>query len=782
MRFPTSPCLLRRHTVLFKTLNPRRIAVPSRPASVLSAIHNGLRQSEKSRPQGFDRSSLSTTKPRHLRESPSRSRGEDWIPPDFKIKKGKKDVTDKGPQAPSRRARFNDPASSFGKKSMVYQMKHGDLRSKLAELETGGRSPGGPHGSRGHGSPPSRRGPPERLTPGDFMKNFAAVNGGARNGDPGKREPMGFKGDRASGGSQSPSYPRRSTGWESKTRSSRDDARSFDNGHTRRPGAWSAGKLHDASADKPSFKPRYASSTDSPERIGGGRYQDRQRESFGDTSSPKPRREPYTNRSERSDGTPYQDKRYGSSADASPPRTRREPYTNNPERSDRAPYQDKRYGSSADTSLPRTRREPYTNRSGRSDGAPYRDKRHGTFADTPSPRFGHEPSTDSPRRPDGAWRRDGQDARRGQDSPRQTEGSWRRDGQDSRGGQDSRKSEDGPIRIHHTTAASQFLYGRSVVEAALKDSRRQLYQLYIYDGDDRQNVQRDDVLARLAREKGIKVTKLSNDGLPMMQKMSGGRPHNGCVVEASPLPQLPLKALGPLSEDPQKPGFHIEMGHQSHEEAAINGTSDFVSYQLPKERKPFVLLLDGILDPGNLGAILRTAAFLGVNGVAITKNSSATLTPVALKASSGASEAMTLFSVQSTVDFLTRSKEKGWLVYAAVPPTKWSRRNSHLTVDRIETYDPLSLQPTVLVVGSEGAGLDKQVRREADHEVSIPGAPGGLASVVESLNVSVATGILCSAFLKKQTSGMIEIEEEPSPSPSASAEGEGEGEGDPQLW
>ncbi|KAI1199412.1 RNA methyltransferase [Nemania serpens] len=716
MRFPTSPCLLRRHTVLFKTLNPRRIAVPSRPASVLSAIHNGLRQSEKSRPQGFDRSSLSTTKPRHLRESPSRSRGEDWIPPDFKIKKGKKDVTDKGPQAPSRRARFNDPASSFGKKSMVYQMKHGDLRSKLAELETGGRSPGGPHGSRGHGSPPSRRGPPERLTPGDFMKNFAAVNGGARNGDPGKREPMGFKGDRASGGSQSPSYPRRSTGWESKTRSSRDDARSFDNGHTRRPGAWSAGKLHDASADKPSFKPRYASSTDSPERI------------------------------------------------------------------DRAPYQDKRYGSSADTSLPRTRREPYTNRSGRSDGAPYRDKRHGTFADTPSPRFGHEPSTDSPRRPDGAWRRDGQDARRGQDSPRQTEGSWRRDGQDSRGGQDSRKSEDGPIRIHHTTAASQFLYGRSVVEAALKDSRRQLYQLYIYDGDDRQNVQRDDVLARLAREKGIKVTKLSNDGLPMMQKMSGGRPHNGCVVEASPLPQLPLKALGPLSEDPQKPGFHIEMGHQSHEEAAINGTSDFVSYQLPKERKPFVLLLDGILDPGNLGAILRTAAFLGVNGVAITKNSSATLTPVALKASSGASEAMTLFSVQSTVDFLTRSKEKGWLVYAAVPPTKWSRRNSHLTVDRIETYDPLSLQPTVLVVGSEGAGLDKQVRREADHEVSIPGAPGGLASVVESLNVSVATGILCSAFLKKQTSGMIEIEEEPSPSPSASAEGEGEGEGDPQLW
>ena len=59
-----------------------------------------------------------------------------------------------------------------------------------------------------------------------------------------------------------------------------------------------------------------------------------------------------------------------------------------------------------------------------------------------------------------------------------------------------------------------------------------------------------------------------------------------------------------------------------------------------------------------------------------------------------------------------------------------------------------SQQPTILIVGSEGEGLGKQIRRAADFEVSIPGA-SGLLSTVDSLNVSVAAGILCSSFLKK---------------------------------
>ncbi|KAI1113579.1 RNA methyltransferase [Nemania sp. NC0429] len=705
MRFPTSSCLLRRHTVFFQALNTRRAAVPSRPASVLSAIHNGLRQSEKARPQGFDASSLDTTRPRRPREnSTTRSRREDWTPPTFKIKRGKKDVTDKGPQPQSRRARFNDPNNSFGKRSLVYQMKHGALRDQLASRYRG-------RGERGHGSSSPRRGPPERLTPADFMKDFTSSGGESSRGGL-----MGFKNERVSGGARSSSSPQRSTGWQSRTRSAKD-ARSLQDGHTRRADVSPFGNQQEELASTPSPNTRYASSTDRSERFDGTRYQDRRPESFANTSTPKHRDSSYKNR---------------------------------PDRVDRAQYQNRRHESFTDTSSPHARDASYRNRPERPDSTRY--QRRGAFADTPSPQTRDESSADSPQRTDSARHQDEEDAERRQNS---------------------RTADDGPIRIYHTTAASQFLYGRSVVEAALKDSRRQLYKLYIYDGDDRKMIQRDDMLVRLAHMKKISVTKVSNSGLPMMQKMSHARPHNGCILEASPLPQLPLKALGPLSEDPEKPGFHVEIGYQSHEDAKINGTSDFVSYQLPKERKPFVLLLDGILDPGNLGAIIRTAAFMGVNAVAITKGSSATLTPVALKASAGASETMTLFLVDSTVDFITTSKSAGWLIYAAVPATKRAKGNSHLTVDRLETYDPLSSQPTVLVVGSEGEGLNKQVRRAVDMQVSIPGAPGSLLGGIDSLNVSVATGILCSAFLKNQTSDMIKVNEEPS---------ESEDESDTRLW
>jgi 21S rRNA (GM2251-2'-O)-methyltransferase len=336
---------------------------------------------------------------------------------------------------------------------------------------------------------------------------------------------------------------------------------------------------------------------------------------------------------------------------------------------------------------------------------------------------------------------------------RRADRSWKQESSpDAEGRNDSFRGSsvrDEPIRIPRTTAASEFLYGRSVVEAALQSSQRKLYHLYLYCGENRVNTSQDAALEKLAERKSIKVTKVDKNGLRMMDKMSDARPHNGCVLEASPLPQLPLTALGQLSDDPAKPGFRLDLAYQSSEEAVINGTSDFVSYRLPSQRKPFVLLLDGILDPGNLGGILRTAAFLGVNAVAITKHNSAGLTPVALKASAGAAEALRLFSVGSTMDFLTRSKEAGWMVYAAVPSTSRSRGNSHITLDRVETYDPLADSPTILVLGSEGEGLTKKIRREADHEVSIPGASGTMG-MVDSLNVSVAAGILCSAFLKKQ--------------------------------
>ncbi|RYP71099.1 hypothetical protein DL771_005033 [Monosporascus sp. 5C6A] len=552
----------------------------------------------------------------HLSETGCRitekRRDPDWEPPSFKIKKGKKDITDKGPQPKSRKARFHDPTEPFGKKSLVYQLKNGPAREKLARLAAGKRS-----NTNGV------------ISKDAFDRSFEESDGLA-----------GGSKERPSSSDRSKNKPR-----------AKDDGR-FSKGERQL-------------------------------RQDGDGRQDR----FNDRRGPR-------------NGDGY----------AKDGRLLRQ---------DRDGWQDR--NQTAGTGRQWTQGSVgWRGRSGNTD-------------------TGRSRREDSPERLTGRW------------------GEANRSDDRHTSHRDLAK-DDSTIRIHHTTAASQFLYGRSVVEAALKNSRRRLYRLYIYNGEDRQNLSLDAGLEKLAGRKGVDITKVGRDGIRMMDKMSGGRPHNGCVLEASPLPQLPLKALGPLSEDTTKPGFSVELAHQSTEEAEVNGTSDFIGYQLPRERKPFILLLDGILDPGNLGAILRSAAFLGVNAVAITKHSSATLTPVALKASAGASEVMTLLSVSSTVDFLTRSKESEWIVYAAVPSTSSrSRGNSHLTLDRVESYDPLATRPTVLVVGSEGEGLTKQVRREADFEVSIPSS-SGLVSVVDSLNVSVATGILCSAFLKKQWAG-LEIEE-----------------------
>jgi len=311
-----------------------------------------------------------------------------------------------------------------------------------------------------------------------------------------------------------------------------------------------------------------------------------------------------------------------------------------------------------------------------------------------------------------------------------------------------------PLSITYTTPASEFLYGTSVVEAALRSTRiprRQHYKFYICAGENRENTQKDAEMERLAKSKQVKIVKLSGEGLRLMEKMSAGRPHNGYILEASPLPRLPITKLCELTTKDNQFGFEVGVDHQSREEAAINGTSNFV--RIPRtrgDRKPLILLLDRIVDPGNLGGIIRTASFLGVSAVAISAQGSASFSPVVLKASTGASEDIPIFSVNDPTSFAQDSKQAGWKVYAAVSPrpsTESFRPVSSMSTE--DLVDPLEQDPCILMVGGEGDGLPKYLRSKADVEIHIPARGGN--HIVDSLNVSVATGILCNAFLSQST-------------------------------
>lgn len=309
-----------------------------------------------------------------------------------------------------------------------------------------------------------------------------------------------------------------------------------------------------------------------------------------------------------------------------------------------------------------------------------------------------------------------------------------------------------PISIPYTTPASEFLYGTHLVEAALnskREPRRKLYKLYILADAGREDPARDDAIIRLAQKNKVEIVRVGKDGIPMMDKMSAGRPHNGYILEGSPLPKMPVKNLGAVGPY----GFGVAIDHQSREEAEVNGTGDFISVPVKSTGKnPLVLLLDSIVDPGNLGGILRTAAFLGVSAVGISTRNSASFTPVVLKASAGASENITLFEVKKPAGFLVDSQANGWKVYAAVAPSK-EDQPSRVFMSTNKLEDPLSEAPCILVLGSEGEGLRWNLRSKADVDLYIEGV--GSRQNVDSLNVSVAAGILCSSFLTRKRSSKV---------------------------
>lgn len=316
--------------------------------------------------------------------------------------------------------------------------------------------------------------------------------------------------------------------------------------------------------------------------------------------------------------------------------------------------------------------------------------------------------------------------------------------------------QDIPLSIPYTTAASSFLYGTNVVLAALRAKRRKLYQLYVSQRAFTRETNTQNIL-KLAREAGVTVHQ--DTSVKLLDRMSDDRPHNGMVLEASRLPAPPVLSLGKPDESTSIIPLLIE--RQSAEDIAVNGAPIAIASVTSSLRHPFVIMLDGITDPGNLGNILRTAHFYGVDAVAVSTNTCADLSVATLaKASSGACEAVQLLALPKPSNFVFDSAKSGWRVFAAVAPNNPSQpvRDSSRALNSkgVSTLDPLARYPCLLMLGAEGEGLRQNLVSKADHLVSIDGgsrAGQAISDVgVDSLNVGVAAGVLMEAFLSKPVS------------------------------
>lgn len=147
--------------------------------------------------------------------------------------------------------------------------------------------------------------------------------------------------------------------------------------------------------------------------------------------------------------------------------------------------------------------------------------------------------------------------------------------------------------------------------------------------------------------------------------------------------------------------------------------------KVKKDKPGLIVALDELQDPHNIGAILRTCDAIGADGIIMTKHNSASITPAAIKASTGAAYTVPVSIVANMSQALQTCKEAGyWIVGTDFEDSRDYREG---------IYDV----PVVLVIGNEGKGISRNVKKQCDYKVNLP-----MKGSVQSLNASVAAGIL----------------------------------------
>ena len=168
-------------------------------------------------------------------------------------------------------------------------------------------------------------------------------------------------------------------------------------------------------------------------------------------------------------------------------------------------------------------------------------------------------------------------------------------------------------------------------------------------------------------------------------------------------------------------------------EREYSSVDDILEYAKERGEAPFVVVLDGVEDPHNLGAIIRSAECLGVHGIIIPKRRAVGLTATVAKASAGAVEYMRVAKVTNIASTVDELKEKGLWIYAADMGG--------------DTYYNTDLTGAVaLVLGSEGFGISRLVKEKCDFTVSVP-----MYGSVNSMNVSCAAAVLFAETARQRS-------------------------------
>lgn len=243
---------------------------------------------------------------------------------------------------------------------------------------------------------------------------------------------------------------------------------------------------------------------------------------------------------------------------------------------------------------------------------------------------------------------------------------------------------------------STTIFGLHAVRTLLQQRPERAALLILQKGRDDARINE---LLKLAQAKGIKTELRDSKEL---DRLAGDERHQGACLQ--------IRSVGVLGE------------------GALDDLLDSLS------TPPFLLILDGVQDPHNLGACLRTADAAGVTAVIVPKDRAAGLSATVRKVASGAAETVPLIQVTNLARTLRWLKEREIWIVGTDDQAPHSLYASKLT------------GPLAVVLGAEGTGLRRLTRENCDALVSIP-----MRGVVESLNVSVATGVLLYEALRQRS-------------------------------
>ncbi|WP_077368864.1 23S rRNA (guanosine(2251)-2'-O)-methyltransferase RlmB [Anaerosalibacter sp. Marseille-P3206] len=234
---------------------------------------------------------------------------------------------------------------------------------------------------------------------------------------------------------------------------------------------------------------------------------------------------------------------------------------------------------------------------------------------------------------------------------------------------------------------SDYIVGRNPVIEALK-SEREVEKILVAKGELKGSINK---ILGIAKDKSIPVQYVDKNRLDTISE--GGLPHQGVAALVTPFKYSTIE--------------------------------DILDIAKKTDEDPFIVILDEIEDPHNLGSIIRTAECAGVHGIIIPKRRSASVTMTVVKASAGAVEHMHIAKVNNITNTILELKDNGLWIYGA-------------DMDAEEYYFERDFSgPKALVIGSEGKGISRLVKENCDFLVKIP-----MLGDISSLNASNAASIL----------------------------------------